>query len=520
MGRRRLSAVVSTIGAQTQTDRRDGSLDDQGAEASWSWLLPGLVALAFVLGKLPTLHDPHTWDALSCYLPQARFLAEHGTDWAAYRSLEYLRPPVLTGSVAVLLSLGASHAMVRIYLWLWALLGLFGAYRLTRILGGRRRDAILAMVLCAAAPIYFAQAGLLQLDLAAAVLCVWALVALFAGRIWAFVLVLSVAVLTKESSYYLCVPAALWLAVRKAGTTRPRELLRLRVLAHVLPALIPGLVLLGWLLIHRQLVGHVMATAHQDALFSLDRIASALLHNFVEGGRFPLVVLAGLALRAAWRTRRDDILLVGVAVGLLPLCFAGHPPRYMLLSLPPLCVLAALGLAELRVQPRRLAMVTVLVWLGQGFTGGSWHGDSGDHLESNLAYRELIALHRDAAYVVADARPRSVLADFPMLDVLRAPPAIGYLPAPIPVTWASSPRSYEALCQHDFLLEADGGSVEAAKQQLQPRGALELFRELKLPTQSTVLPWGQIDQRIRIYRIRCPKQSAMTVTTPMRMLAN
>jgi hypothetical protein len=475
------------------------------------WLAPGLLALAFVLGKLPTLHDPHTWDALSCYLPQARFLAAHGTDWAAYRTLPYLRPPVVTGTVAALLSLGASHAVIRVYLWLWALLGLFGTYRLGRALGGGRSQALLAMALCALSPLYFAQAGLLQLDLAAAVLCVWALVALVEGRTLGFVLAASLAVLTKESSYYLCLPAALLSALRAAGGLRLRALLRLRVVAAVLPAAVPGLVLIGWLLIHRLLVGRLMAEDHQGALFSPDRIASALLHNFVEGGRLPLVALSVVSLRAALPARRYDVLAVALAAGLLPLCFAGHPPRYMILSLPPLCVLAARGLAELAPRWRRQVGIAVLAWLTLGLTGGSWHSDSGDHLESNLAYRELIALHRRAAQGLSAAGARAVLADFPIEDVLRAPPVDGYLPEPVPVSWANPRRSYDDLCRHDFLVEADGGSVESAKRLLAARGGLELYRELSPKSALSVFPWGRIRQQIRIYRIRCPQPPSSPV---------
>ena len=46
-----------------------------------------LAVVALLLLKAPTLRDPHYWDALGCYVFQGRFMAAHGLDFAAYKTL-------------------------------------------------------------------------------------------------------------------------------------------------------------------------------------------------------------------------------------------------------------------------------------------------------------------------------------------------------------------------------------------------------------------------------------------------
>lgn len=456
--------------------------------------------------RLPTLGDPHVWDALSCYLSQARLMVANGLHWAAYRPLPFVRPPVIPASIAALLVLGASRPLLHLYMCLWAVLALLGVHAICRALGGGRGTAVLAMALCAATPLFLAQTGLVQTDLPAAALCAWAWALLLRRQVVAFALVGSLAVLTKESSYYLCLPAALLLVVREGGWT---ALLRPRALVRALPAIVPGLVLLIWLLAHRQLTGHLVAPDHRAALFTPGRVLAALLHNFVEGGRWCLVLAGAVGLRAAWRgPLHMEALMTGIAAAALPLCFAGLPPRYMLPSLPPLCALAALGLHALPCRRAVGATVLLFLWLVLGWDGDSWHDNSGHHLESNLAYRRLIRLYQEAARVLAAEQPVGVIADFPLQDVLRAPPEDGYLPTPLRVTSVSDPWTLETLCHHDFLVEAAGGSVAAAKQALQARGALSLWRvigraEGEVGAGRTTPPWARVDHRVYLYRVRC-----------------
>lgn len=463
---------------------------------------PALIAAALVLAKAPMLADPYYWDEVGCYAWQAQVMGQLGTRWDAYHGLPFVRPPGVMAPAAALLRLGATPFGLHLFMCAFGALGVLGAARICRALGGGDRAAALAAALCAATPLYFAQTGLLQLDLAAAALSAWALGMLLSGRTGAFALLGSAAVLTKESSYFLCLPAALYLARRAAGSWR--RVLAPRPLLAALPALVPGVVLALWLLWHRRLVGVFIYSDHADALFSPDRIAAALLHTFIEGGRWLLVLLACLLLRPGWR--RPEVLVCAIAVLAVPACFAGLPPRYVLPSLPPLAALAALGLWRLPA-PRRLgASALSLAALASGWQGDSWHTNSGDHLEANLAYRALLATQREAVAAILAERPRAVVAAFPISSALTMPAGVGWAPAPLPADPGATADLAE-LCRRDLLVEAQGDSVAVARARLEAAGALTLLRAIApqsdVGSRALTPPWARVDQHIRIYRIRC-----------------
>jgi hypothetical protein len=470
--------------------------------ARWAFLW---IAAAFplILAKWETLRDPPYWDAIGCYLPQARFLMRAGFDAAAYHELAYVRPPVLTAVVGTLLHFFASRAVVHGMLVLWAALALPATLAIAlRFFSGIGPGwAVLSALLCAATPLYFAQAGLVQTDLPAAALVAIAWAAILSGRRLLFVLCATLAVLTKESSYFICLPAAVLLFLR-AGR-------RLTALPRVFPAGIPILVLAAWLLLHRYLTGHFIAKDHAVMMFSKSAFGSALLHNFVEGGRLPLVFCAALGVQEAWRWPEGEarwaVLTSALAVLVLPFCFPADMPRYMLLSLPMLCALAALGIS---MMPRVYAVgtaVLVLGLLGLGWRGLSWHMNGGYHLESNLTYRELLGNQRKAAEFIAGLHPRGVLAAFPMGDILNAPPDDGYLKEPLPSRPLRGNETLSELCQSELLVDANGVSMEPALRTLREHSALTLIKQF--PTIKSAIwipPWARTDLAIRIYRIACP----------------
>ena len=201
----------------------------------------------------------------------------------------------------------------------------------------KRVAASCALALCALSPTYFAQLGLLQTDLPATTLCAWAWLLALYNRRAGFAALASLAVLTKESSIFICLPAALLIGIRHTDW-RPRAGGRLlpfigSLLRYAWPTTIPALVLFMWLLLHRALTGHLVAADHLEAIMALPTLTGALLHSFVESGR-PLLLLAACpavlpALRGADGAggRRWEILMTGLGVFVLPIVFsAGLPP--------------------------------------------------------------------------------------------------------------------------------------------------------------------------------------------------
>mgnify|MGYP000063545624 CR=1 FL=1 len=82
-------------------------------------------------------------------------------------------------------------------------------------------------------------------------------------------------------------------------------------------------------------------------------------------------------------------------------------------------------------------------------------------------------------------------------------------PESLPARYALADEPLATLCQADFLVEADGGSLDAVKARLAAAGALTLWKTLGEPegevgARRFTPRWARIDHRIRIYKIACP----------------
>ena len=213
----------------------DGGLALRGAVVGWAVAAVGLLLL-----KWPTLHDPHYWDALGCYVPEARFLAEHALDWSRYRDIYFLRPPLFTGLLALFIRLlGPAPVVLHVVTCVVVAAALPATYAIARRLRASPLGSMIGVALCLCSPSYFAQAGLVQSDGPVTSLVAVAWVLLLSGRVTGYVVCASLAVLTKESAYFLCLPAALLLAARtleRMGASRLSRPAALAVLRAVMPA--------------------------------------------------------------------------------------------------------------------------------------------------------------------------------------------------------------------------------------------------------------------------------------------
>lgn len=465
-----------------------------------------LAFATLLVAKWNTLSDPHYWDALGCYVAQAHYMAQSRFNWAAYH-LPYVRPPLYTGVLAWMIGSGAgSRQALHLLTLAWVATAPAATWFMARRLGAQAAWALFAALLCVLSPVFFSQSGMAQTDLPAAALVAVAWVLALEDRRWLFALVGSLAVLTKESSYFICLPAVVLFYVRELPASRRWDLRAAAVAS--LPASVPCFMLGAWLLAHRLLTGRFMGEDHVAAMFNLASTAGALLHNFIEGGRIILVALAILLLLST-RPRKVEVLTTALAVVSLPILFGGGQPRYMLPSLPMLCVLATLGVERLSPRIRLATLIALPALSVLGWFGESWHENHGCHLESNMAYRQLLRVQHEAAQALAAENPHLVLSAFPMISLLRAPPGDGHLAQPIANRPPRGDESLTELCTFDYVIDSDGGSVEPALTKLRAAHAITLWRQFGEPghlvgSRSGTPSWAITDHSIRIYRIACP----------------
>jgi hypothetical protein len=439
-----------------------------------------------VCTTLPALRDPPYWDA-NVYVAEGRWAAAHGFDVAAWRQFpDVLKPPVFAavglGSAA---AIDPSPLAMHLLVLAFALALIAATRALVRALGGDEWQALVAALFCATAPLFVAQAGLALSDLPMTALATWAWVALVRRRLGAWLLLSALAVLTKESAYFLCVPALVleWL---RAGRSPFATARRAFVYAW------PGLVLLAWLLTLHGLTGHAVPRLNRDAL-GANFILDTMIHQLVEGGRILLVALAVLALRGRRFADERDAAVWATAAGVLalPLMFPAPLPRYMMPGLPLLCALAALGLGRLQPRPRAFVVAAVVVAQVAGWLGASWHANGGHHLDCNLRYRTLLHTQQEAVRAIVAERPRAVAAAFPLWFMLRD--------AGVPVVLAGGGTPTDALCAADLFVDADQSApVDDAAARV------------------TLVPWrsfGAPGLSVRVSRIACGA-AAPTRTPP------
>jgi hypothetical protein len=437
-------------------------------------------AVALLLIRVWWFGDPLFWDE-NCYVGQARLIAQHGFDWAAYRTQTFMRPPVLTALLALVVRAAPSVTALRAVSFVLCLPLLPLTFGLARRLGGSPRACYYAAGMCAIAPIYVAQIGLVESDVLTAVLATLAWVLLLDRRMVGFMLVSILAVWTKESAYALSLPAAFLIYRRKQS------------IFAIWPAAVPGLALLGWLGCHKLLVGVAIPSINAGTL-SASYLWESLNHSLVEGGRYALTALGVWAL---WRSQppqlRDEQRATAVFIVALALMFPGPLPRYMLPSLAASCALAALALDEVPARLRFTAPGLIAIILLAGWFGRSWHTDNGSHMDYNLSYRSLLLAQREAARTVAAAHPKKVLAVFPMYFALALGPDDHYLPSPIPTDVPRDDQPLSELCQYDFIVDADQGNpLSAPLKTLRDAGALTRHAAFGIP-----------GYEVRILKIAC-----------------
>jgi len=440
-----------------------------------------LFALFFVVLfalHTPLLRLPYFWDEAGYYVPAARDLLLHG-ELIPHSTPSNAHPPLVMAYLALAWKLlGYSPVVTRTAMLGIATFSLLGVFRLAQRVANT--EVAVASAICIALyPVFFAQSSLAHLDLAAAGLTFWALLAYVEDRRWTVALWFSLAVLAKETA--ILAPLALFarelvvalLVVPSEGVipSEARDLgsssiqRKPRFLVASAPRidnamswsgvcgqlLIPLIPLALWYAFHFARTGFVFGNPEffrynvQTTVQPL-RVLLALglrLWQVVGYLNLSFLTLAGLlamwlpALRDHGEERKRISLdvqfsfLAIIAAYVIAMAVVGGAvlARYML-PVVPLVIILWVSTLRRRVRLWRVVIVIVaLAFVAALFVNPPY----GFSIEDNLAYRDYILLHQQAAdYVEARYPMARVLTAWPASDELTHP-YLGYVTRPMRV---------------------------------------------------------------------------------------
>ena len=377
---------------------------------------------ALIAAHSSDLRLPYFWDEAGYFIPAALDLSTTG-DPIPHSVIPIPHPPLVAASLAIAWHIfGFSFPVTRLTMLCWAALALLGVYAMGEHLGGFGLG-LAACVCVFLYPVFFAQSALAQLDLPAAAMTLWAIVFYLQRRFLPTALFLSAAVLCKESA--VVGVAAIVLAEFFAPA---RRRLSLAILAT------PAVVLAAWLLFVYVRTGNVLGNSefvrfNVTAALAPSRFMAALLHRIWDvAGHFFLFFLtipAALSLRPV-RARISRIpVALGITIVSYVLAFSlfggSVLARYML---PAVVLMIVLCLCLISMRWRYWWALLPVV-LGAFLIGLLIPPPYHYAYEENLAYRDFIAIHRQAADVLSREHAE-VITTWPATDELSKP-FLGYV---------------------------------------------------------------------------------------------
>jgi hypothetical protein len=188
-------------------DRRRKYLYLDPAVLNSAALIFALLFLGLFVLHIPLLRLPFFWDEAGYYVPAARDLLLHGT-LIPHSTPSNAHPPLMMAYLALAWKvLGYAPVVTRTAILAVAAFSLLGVFRLAQRVANT--EVAVGSAICTALyPVFFAQSSLAHLDLTAAGLTFWGLLAYFEDRRCATALWFSLAVLAKETA--ILAPLALF----------------------------------------------------------------------------------------------------------------------------------------------------------------------------------------------------------------------------------------------------------------------------------------------------------------------
>ena len=414
-------------------------------------LLFALFFAGLMLLHAPLLRLPYFWDEAGYYVPAARDLYLTGA-LIPHSTLSNAHPPLVMAWLALVWRVaGYSPLVTRTAMLAVAAFSLLGLFRLASFCANI--SVVWATVALAALyPVFFTQSSMAHVDLAAAGLTFWGLLAYVEDRPWQQALWFSLAALAKETA--ILAPLALFGWEMVARLIRPRleeyfPPAGRRLQAYLL--LLPVLPLSAWYAYHYAKTGFLLGnpeflrynvTATMNPLRIPLALGLRLWQVFGHFGLYLLSVGGLLAMRRSPQTINSVVrpriaiwiqmaflVILCAYLGFLSVVGGAVLARY-LLPVVPLVILVLVSTLWRRVRYWRLVVVLVAIAFVAGLFTNPPYGFA---MEDNLAYRDYVMMHAEADRFLALRYPRArVLTAWPASDELSRS-WLGYVSRPFPV---------------------------------------------------------------------------------------
>jgi hypothetical protein len=444
------------------------------------------IFVAVFLLHVLLLQLPYFWDEAGYYVPAARDLLLSGS-LIPHTTVSNAHPPLVMAWIALWWKfVGYAPAVARSAMLVIASFSLLGVFRLAKSVANTP-VAIAATACTGVYPVFFAQSSLAQVDLAAAGLTLWGLLASVEGRCRATAFWFSLAALAKETAILAPLALVAWELVgrltQKSGSSRGlwHTFESESDWKQILGLLIPVLPLAAWYCYHYARTGYVFGNPEffrynvAATLNPLRFMLALMLRLWQTFGYMHLWLMTGGMLLAMWLTpvKDGDIerprisipvqarFLVVILAYVVAMALIGGAvlARYLLPAVPLVIILAVSTLRRrLRYWPAAAAVVAVafvVAWF--------WNPPYGFSPEDNLAYRDYVVLHEEAE--------RRLEAQYPMAHVLTAWPAsdelarpwLGYVTRPMQVVRIEDFSIEQVLSAADFRSSFDVALVFSTK---------------------------------------------------------
>jgi len=429
------------------------------------------IFIAIFLLHAPLLELPYFWDEAGYYVPAARDLLLTGS-LIPHTTVSNAHPPLVIAWLALWWKcFGFAPLVSRSAMLVISAFSLLGIFRLAERVANV--EVAVASTACTALyPVFFAQSSMAQVDLAAAGLTFWALLAYVENRRLAMAGWFSLAVLAKETAILAPVALAAWeffcLVAPEHWRRRLWDATHERSWRCVLCLLIPLLLLGGWYSFHFARTGYVFGNPEffrynvASTLNPLRFVLALALRLWQTFGYLHLwlltftmslaMLLPPLRDKGVERSRIpipvEIVFLVVVAAYVVAMALIGGAvlARYMLPAVP-LVIMVAVSTLRRRVRywlaiVGVIAVTFVIAWFHNPPYGFS--------PEDNLAYRDYVILHEDAERFLEARYPMAhVLTAWPASDELTRP-WLGYTTRPVQVVRIEDFSLEQVLSAADF----------------------------------------------------------------------